>query len=129
VGSGAGFPGIPIAIWCPQAEVTLIESNSRKAAFLNEVGRALEIKNVRVVSQRAEFFEGQAELVTMRAVEHFEQSLPVALRLVPKGGRIALMVGKEQVARAQDIGKAFSWNQPIPVPAGHSRVLLVGTKM
>ena len=129
VGSGAGFPGIPIAIWSPQAEVTLIESNVRKAAFLNEVGRALEIKNLRVVSQRAELFEGQAELVTMRAVERFEDSLPVALRLVEDGGRIGLMIGKEQVARAQETGKALSWSPSVPIPGGHSRVLLMGTKL
>jgi 16S rRNA (guanine527-N7)-methyltransferase len=129
VGSGAGFPGIPIAMWSSQAEVMLIESNTKKAAFLNEVGRMLQLKNLRVVSQRAEDFAEDAELVTMRAVERFETSLPVASRLVQSQGRLALMVGKDQVERAREIAKDFKWNDPMLVPGGHSRVLLVGTKL
>lgn len=127
VGSGAGFPGVPIAMWAPQTDVTLIESNGKKAAFLNEVIRALELKNVHVASQRAEAFPQKAQLVTMRAVERFESSLLLALKLVQRRGRIGLMIGKDQVAGAQEAGQAFAWAEPVPVPGGHSRVLLVGT--
>jgi 16S rRNA (guanine527-N7)-methyltransferase len=129
VGSGAGFPGIPIALWSAEAEVTLIESNSKKAAFLNEVGRTLQLKNLRVVSQRAEGFAEQAELVTMRAVESFETVLPVALRVVQSQGRLALMIGKDQVERARAIANDLKWDDPMLLPGGHSRVLLVGTKL
>lgn len=127
VGSGAGFPGIPLAMWATQAEVTLIESNSKKATFLREVVRTLELKNARVVCQRAESFAGSAELVTMRAVEQFEKSLPAAMRLVASGGRLGLMIGKNQMGTVQKLATGFEWGEGLPVPGGHSRVLLIGT--
>jgi 16S rRNA (guanine527-N7)-methyltransferase len=128
VGSGAGFPGVPLALWAPQAEVTLIESNSKKAAFLSEVIRALGLKNARVAGQRAELFAGSADIVTMRAVEQFERSLPAALRLVALGGRLALMIGKDQVDVTRTLAAGCEWDEAIPLPGGHSRVLFIGTK-
>src|SRR5438552_13734225 len=50
VGSGAGFPGIPIKMWEPQVHLTLIESNQKKATFLKEVARAITLTNIDVVS-------------------------------------------------------------------------------
>ncbi len=82
LGSGAGFPGLPLAMYVAEIEMTLIESNLRKAAFLNEVIRILELRNVKVFSQRAENYQGTADLVTMRAVEKFEKALALALGLV-----------------------------------------------
>ncbi|HET6934566.1 MAG TPA: 16S rRNA (guanine(527)-N(7))-methyltransferase RsmG, partial [Candidatus Angelobacter sp.] len=82
VGSGAGFPGVPLAIWAPQAEVTLIESQGKKAAFLNQVIFASGLKRAKVFSVRAEIYENKADLVTMRAVEKFEVVLPIAASLV-----------------------------------------------
>jgi 16S rRNA (guanine527-N7)-methyltransferase len=108
--------------------VTLIESNGKKAAFLNEVISALQLKNAKVFSQRAETYPGQADLVTMRAVEKFEKALPVALGMVREGGRIALMIGDAQFSTARAIAGGVSWEDRIPVPGGHSRVLAVGTK-
>ncbi|MFI5106622.1 MAG: 16S rRNA (guanine(527)-N(7))-methyltransferase RsmG, partial [Terriglobales bacterium] len=97
VGSGAGFPGLPLAMSAPGAEVTLIEANNKKAAFLNEVIFALQLKNAEVFADRAENYPERGELVTVRAVERFEKSLPVALNLVVEGGRLALMIGSAQV--------------------------------
>ncbi len=54
IGSGAGFPGLPIKIWAPDLHVTLVESQNKKATFLKEVIRALELKDVNVVTKRAE---------------------------------------------------------------------------
>ncbi len=128
LGSGAGFPGVPLAMLAPQVSVTLIESNSKKAAFLNEVVRALGLGNVAVFSGRAEDYPSKAELVIMRAVERFDASIAVALRMVEPGGRLALMIGKGQVEKAGELGSEITWSEPIDVPGGHSRVLLVGTK-
>src|SRR5438045_9546219 len=75
LGSGAGFPGVPVAMFAPHAKVTLIESNGKKAAFLNEVIRTLHLKNVRVFAHRAEEYPQTSRLVVMRAVESFEASL------------------------------------------------------
>jgi len=127
LGSGAGFPGLPLAMFAPEARVTLIESNARKVAFLNEVISALGLKNARVVRQRAEGYPAKAELVTMRAVEMFESVLPVARNLVAEGGRLALMIGAAQAAVAQAQVKAIIWSGAVLIPGSHSRVLLVGT--
>jgi 16S rRNA (guanine527-N7)-methyltransferase len=128
VGSGAGFPGLPLAMFAPGAQVTLIESNGKKGAFLSEAISALELKNVKVFRGRAETYSGEADVVTMRAVEKFDQALPVALGLVREGGRIALMIGASQLAGAASLVPGVEWQEPIVVPQGHSRVLAVGIK-
>lgn len=128
-GSGAGFPGVPIKIWAPQVELTLIESNQKKATFLREVIRTLALTSAEVFSGRAEDFHCQADVVTLRAVERFERSLPIAARLVAPGGRLALLIGESQVAHAHAIEPTVRWQAPIPIPLSSSRVLLIGIKI
>jgi 16S rRNA (guanine527-N7)-methyltransferase len=129
LGSGAGFPGLPLALLAPQASTTLIESNGKKAVFLNEVIRVVDIRNAAVFSGRAEEYRDQAELVIMRAVEKFDSSMVLASRLIGPGGRLALMVGGGQVEKAIAIGQQLAWDAPIQLPAGSSRVLMVGTRL
>lgn len=129
VGSGAGFPGLPIAMYCSSADVTLLEAHGKKVTFLNEVVYALKLKNARVFHGRAEQFSSPADLVTLRAVEDFDKVLPIALGLVKPGGRLALMVGRTQMDKAKLLPSKVEWNQPIYVPGGESRVLAVGTKI
>jgi 16S rRNA (guanine527-N7)-methyltransferase len=128
LGSGAGFPGLPLAMFAPVVQVTLIESNGKKAAFLNEVISVLQLKNAKVFSRRAETYPAKADVVTMRAVEKFESALPVALALVRDGGRLALMIGTSQVSRSKTLAPHVRWQEPLAIPGGHSRVLAVGTK-
>jgi 16S rRNA (guanine527-N7)-methyltransferase len=127
-GSGAGFPGLPIKIWAPQIELTLIESNHKKVTFLREVIRALALTSAEVFSGRAEDFPGQGDLITLRAVERFERSLPVAARLVAPGGRLALLIGESQVAGARELTPTFRWQDPNPIPLSSSRVFLIGVR-
>jgi len=130
LGSGAGFPGLPIKIWRPELRVTLIESNQKKATFLREVARALALSDVAVFGGRAESYSGErANLVTLRAVERFEEALPAAARLVAPCGRMALLIGQTQCARARDLQPQCQWDEPIAIPLSASRVLLVGTRM
>ena len=82
IGSGAGFPGLPLRIWAPHVRLTLIESNHKKATFLREVIRSLILTNVDVFAGRAESYPAQAEVVTLRAVERFDAALRIASRLV-----------------------------------------------
>jgi 16S rRNA (guanine527-N7)-methyltransferase len=128
LGSGAGFPGLPLAMIASEAQVILIESNAKKAVFLSEVIRTLNLENVTVFNGRGEDYRGQADLVTMRAVEKFDASMPLASTLVEPRGRLALMIGKSQVQRAKELcpDLSLSWADPIGIPGGHSRVLLVG---
>jgi 16S rRNA (guanine527-N7)-methyltransferase len=126
LGSGAGFPGMPMAISAQHARVTLIESNSKKAAFLSEVARTLKLGNAAVFHGRGEDYRRQADLVTMRAVEKFDASLPLAFSLVAPKGRLALMIGQSQVSKAKELAPGLEWKEPITIPGGHSRVLLIG---
>lgn len=123
LGSGAGFPGMPIAIYAPQVKVTLIESQNKKATFLKEVVRALGLKNVTVFNGRGEDCPGKAELVMMRAVEKFSDSMEIAATLVAPGGRLALLVGAGQAVVSQE---KMRWEVPSNIPGSENRVLIVG---
>ena len=131
IGSGAGFPGLPIKIWAPELDVTLIESQSRKATFLKEVIRALDLGNISVSTSRAEEFSPSvtgrrlSTTVTLRAVEKFDRILPIAARLASPG-RLALLIGAAQLDTARQLLPAFSWSDPLPIPLSASRVLLIG---
>ena len=129
LGSGAGFPGLPIKLWAPDVRVTLIESNHKKAAFLREVIRTVTLTDIDVFNRRAEDFPpSSADTVTLRAVERFASSLPVAANLVRPAGGIALLIGHSQIASAHQVLPQWSWDSPVPIPLSTNRVLLVGTK-
>jgi len=128
IGSGAGFPGLPMKIWAPRLEVTLLESQSKKATFLKEVIRALALDGIVVSNTRAEQFQskqGHGLTVTLRAVEKFDRIVPVAAKLA-EGGRMALLIGAPQVEAACRSAPEFSWAEPLPVPQSLTRVLLIG---
>lgn len=129
LGSGAGFPGIPIAMRLPQTSVTLIESNQKKSTFLKEAIFALKLQNLTVFNGRGEDYPHKASLVTMRAVESFARAFPTALALVEQKGRIALMVGESQANTARSLATEVVWGDGVMVPGSHSRILLVGTKV
>ncbi len=128
LGSGAGFPGIPIKLWAPEISMTLIESNHKKATFLREVVRALTLTDIDIQNARGEDLGRTFDLITLRAVEHFARILPVASRLTSAGGRLALLIGSSQVAEAQSILPEFSWQPPISTITSKSRVILMGTR-
>lgn len=87
VGSGAGFPGFPIAVFRPECSLTLIESNQRKAAFLREVSRGMS--NVRVLPDRAECMQSEFDWVVARAVA------PEKVLKLKLAKNFALLVGGE----------------------------------
>jgi len=129
VGSGAGFPGIPMKLFAPEMEVTLIESHNKKATFLREVIRTLHLDRAEVFCGRAEQWGKSTDLVTLRAVEQFERALPVAAELVTPGGRLCLLVGEGQVPTAsQVLGAGWTWQPQTIVPQSAGRVVLVGSR-
>jgi 16S rRNA (guanine527-N7)-methyltransferase len=132
VGSGAGFPGIPLKLCAPQVNLTLVEAHGKKATFLREVVRALRLSDVTVLNSRVEILVEQhpsptADLVTLRAVEEFDSVLPIAARLTPPGGRLGLLIGSAQVSRAAELLPGWSWQNPLPIPQSDSRVELSGS--
>jgi len=132
IGSGAGFPGLPLKIWAPDINLTLIESNHKKAAFLREVARALTLTNINVITERAETVAARpdvprADLVTLRAVERFETILPPAAALLGQRGRLALLIGASQIPQLTTLTN-LKWHPPIQVPQSHQRVLSIGER-
>ncbi len=128
LGSGAGFPGLPIKLWAPEIELTLIESNHKKATFLREVIRALTLTNVNIQTARAESLPASSfGTVTLRAVERFEAILPTAAALVAPGGRLALLISSAQLSEAPSILPAWAWATPCPIPQSRTRVLVTAT--
>jgi len=126
VGSGAGFPGLPVKLWAPAIHLTLIESSHKKATFLREIIRSLTLTNVDVFTGRAQDFSpGLADVVTLRAVERFADILPAACRLLAPSGRLALLIGQAQVEPAHALAPGLHWQAPVSIPLSSSRVLLI----
>jgi 16S rRNA (guanine527-N7)-methyltransferase len=130
IGSGAGFPGLPLKIWAPKIQLTLIESNHKKAAFLSEVSRTLTLTNIDVITERAEVLARnqsipRAGIVTLRAVDHFEAILSPAVTLLAPKATLALFVSVAQLDLLEQVG-AVRWSAPIPIPESHARVLAIG---
>jgi 16S rRNA (guanine527-N7)-methyltransferase len=130
IGSGAGWPGLPLKIWAPAIHLTLVESNAKKAAFLREVVRALGLTQVVVINERTEALierndSVQNDLVTFRAVEHFEEILEQAMSFLVRGGRVALLIGASQVHSLAS-HSSIQWSAPFAVPSSQRRVLCIG---
>jgi 16S rRNA (guanine527-N7)-methyltransferase len=129
VGSGAGFPGVPIKIWAPHVNLTLIESNQKKATFLREVVRKLELGDVEVFAGRAEAYPGpKGQAVTLRAVERFESILPVAAGLVGSDGRLAMLIGESQLKGLFELLPDMKWSEPVRLPLSSNRSMIIGRK-
>ncbi len=109
VGSGAGFPGIPIAILRPEISMTLIESHRRKAVFLSEASRNLS--NVSVIASRAESSEWTGDWIVSRAVNPSEV---IAFALAP---RAALLMGSD------DLGNLPRAERVEKIPGSTNRVM------
>jgi 16S rRNA (guanine527-N7)-methyltransferase len=101
LGSGAGFPGVPIAILHPQAQVCLMESIGKKASFLEEARRAARLLNLTVFNGRIESawampaHRGAYDLVTARALTDLNGLLTLAAPLLSAGGRLMAMRAAE----------------------------------
>jgi len=129
VGSGAGFPGIPLKLWAPEISLTLVESNHKKATFLRELARTITLTNIDIKNVRAETLSPASfDLVTMRAVERIETALPTAAELVRSAGRLALLIGAAQLERVHVLLPQWSWSTATPIPLSTSRILAIGNR-
>jgi 16S rRNA (guanine527-N7)-methyltransferase len=129
VGSGAGFPGLPLALAVPSLDVTLIESNAKKCAFLAEVIRALDLSDATVFRGRMEEFPpGSAnfDFITARALGQFDDLLKWSIAHLAPGGKIVLWLG-DRDARELSRAPGWTWDRPILIPGSRQRYLLVGS--
>ncbi len=127
-GSGAGFPGIPIALCKPEIHVTLAESQGKKAAFLREAIRTLGL-TTQVYSDRAEKLGKTFDLVALRAVDKMETAIEAATALIRPEGWLALLATTGTQAGLQiAAGSEFTWSVASSLPGGSDRILLLGRK-
>ena len=130
IGSGPGFPGIPLKIARPELELCLVESNVKKGTFLAEVVRELKLANSRVlISRYEELGEEIAPLdyVCSRAVGEFGPFLAWAGSAQVQARQVILWVGGRDLEAAQK-SKNWEWREPILIPRSLQRYLLVGKK-
>jgi 16S rRNA (guanine527-N7)-methyltransferase len=128
VGSGAGFPGIPLAMVSPNLTVTLIESNAKKYAFLNEVIRELKLRNVIALHTRMKDIKAPTrafDIVTARALGNFQDLFRWAQKKLAPNGRIVLWLGSED-ATDLSANSHWKWSPPAPVPGSQRRYILIG---
>jgi 16S rRNA (guanine(527)-N(7))-methyltransferase RsmG len=116
IGSGAGFPGFPVAVLRQDCEVTLIESHQRKAVFLREASR--DLQNVRVVGKRTEEVTDVFDWVVSRAVSYED----LAKSIHSMARNVALLTGDEEPPEVW----GWQWAAPIVVPSGKARFLRLG---
>jgi 16S rRNA (guanine527-N7)-methyltransferase len=130
IGSGPGFPGLPLKIIQPELDVFLVESNIKKGTFIAEVIRELGLNGARVlISRYEELGEEVAPLdyVCSRALGEFESFLNWAGSDRVAAGKVVLWVGGRDL---EDLRKSalWEWQEPIAIPNSLRRFLLVGTK-
>jgi 16S rRNA (guanine527-N7)-methyltransferase len=120
IGSGAGFPGVPLAVFRPEWRVSLVESNQKKAVFLREATRG--IPNIQILGKRAQELSDPFDWVVSRAVEPREVTSFVP-RLAP---RIGLMIGEDDFSPLQT-RRDIAWSEPVRLPWGDRRVCVFGS--
>jgi 16S rRNA (guanine527-N7)-methyltransferase len=131
IGTGGGFPGLPLKIMVPSLDLVLVESNIKKATFLAEVVRALGLDSVNVsVSRYEELGEEVAPLdyVCARAVGELPPLLKWAHSESVGSKRVMLWLGAKDAEDVSKIG-GWAWDAPVAVPQSLRRVILVGTKI
>ena len=96
VGTGGGFPGVPLAVACPERDFTLIDGTQKKIRFVAETIALLDIRNAHAIAARAEIYAGEKnfDAVVVRAVGKLADVLHNAGKLVAPGGRLLAMKGR-----------------------------------
>jgi 16S rRNA (guanine527-N7)-methyltransferase len=142
IGSGAGFPGVPLKILHPEIQLTLVESTGKKAAFLRRLASDLGLDGVTVLAERAETLgrlpahREQYDLVTARAVAELRVLAELCLPLCRVGGRFLAPKGAQpeaEVATAaraiEMLGGAQARIEPVHIPGVEPRTLVVIDKI
>lgn len=118
LGSGAGFPGFPIAVVKPKITVTLVESVRKKAVFLKEIARS--VPNVSVFHGRFEDLDFCFDWAVVRGVA---LDKPLKKHISRQTRNLAVILGRQEASGLSLPG--FAWLEPIPIPWEPTRVLMI----
>lgn len=106
IGSGCGFPAIPLAICKAECEFILVEPRGKRASFLNFIALNLGLKNVRILKERIECVKAlpQVDLITSRAFAESKRVIEVSAGFLNQGGHFLLYKSKAEGAESSDFG-------------------------
>jgi len=130
LGSGAGFPGLPLRLVVSDLDLTMIESNMKKAAFLREAVQELGLTRAKVVRDRMEnvsTYEGIFDFVTARALGNHSATLTWARAHLNDRGRVVLWLGEDDVSSISTDSN-WKWDDPFLIPGSARRFILGGCK-
>jgi 16S rRNA (guanine527-N7)-methyltransferase len=130
VGTGAGFPALPISMLVPELECVLIESNQKKATFLAEVGRTLKLDRVQIFRGRMEHYSNSIEKFDYsisRALGMHQAFLEWSSKHLKHDGIVIYWIGDEDGAKIVK-DDSWSWRALARIPGSESRSLLIGSK-
>jgi 16S rRNA (guanine527-N7)-methyltransferase len=120
VGCGAGLPGIPLAIMCPEKNITLLDSNGKKTRFVAQAIRTLELANAEVIHGRVEEWQPDQpyEAVISRAYAALGKGLSSCDHLLAAGGRFYFLKGRISEEELREVVKPYTLlrSQPLAVP-------------
>ena len=128
VGSGAGFPGVPLKIASPELRLTLVEPNAKKCAFLREVQLVLGLSGVEVIRSRYEDFDvppNSFDFICSRALGGYKSLLRWSKGVLRPGGHVMLWLGTED-STLLNRRKGWNWELPVRIPESRRRVVLGG---
>ena len=129
VGSGAGFPGLAIKLFCPDLNVILLEPNKKKCAFLNEIVRELSFTGTKVLPigfEASDIRSNELDYVVSRALGRAEDLLSWSARSLSSQGRVIFWMGSDDVAETIRMPE-WHWRQA-PIPQSTSRKILIGSR-
>jgi len=128
LGAGGGFPGLALKIACANLRLILIESNKKKCAFLSEVVRSLELKDVQVLPLRFEETRVPADfadIITARALGRFPDILRWAKGALARRGHAILWLGAEDTTKVSAT-PGWIWQPAVKIPESQRRYVLIG---
>jgi len=117
VGSGAGLPGIVVAMMRPELDVLLVEPMERRTTWLTEVAERFGLANVQVKRGRAEEYHGafEADVVTSRAVANLAKLVRMSMPLLRRGGEMVILKGRnvaQEIDPARKVLRSFKAGEP-----------------
>ena len=130
VGTGAGFPGLPLRMYIPDLHLTLIEPNAKKCAFLAEAIRALDLKAVEIIQRRYEDVrtpDPPFDIVTARALGQFQEFADWAESVLAPNGRVMVWTGPDGKSELER-KKSWNWHLPYVIPGSKHRLIVVGSR-
>jgi 16S rRNA (guanine527-N7)-methyltransferase len=130
VGTGAGFPGLPLKLLLPSLDLVLIESNAKKASFLSECIRELDLGRVEVYRGRFEDIkseENRFDFLTARALGGYSDLAAWSQRQLTLRGSLVLWLGERDAIEIRK-SLSFDWRAPVQITGSDRRVLLIGTQ-